>query len=133
MTKIKNYWDEIKNKETFYCGNGWEVHYNSEIGNDGKKRFYWQWPFYTGDGVKREDKSKCRKEVLFVRFKEKALASISTNRDEYQDLRSRVSDLSEEEFRELINNSGLKGFELRNYIQTKYWTSSESFASFWRC
>jgi hypothetical protein len=131
MKKEKTYWDEIKNEERNYCGQGWEVRYCREDWGE-KPKFYFRWPFVTGDGVPRDVKGKCRKEVLFQRYRQKSLASISTNRDEYQDLMSRVGEMNKEEFRKLIENSGLKGFELRNYIQTYHWTYSESFASFWR-
>ena len=138
MTKQKTYWDEIKNNETHYSGgdSGWEVHLRRDSYYDydkkvEKTRLVYHWPFSTGDGVPRSEKSKCRKDVLFARFKEKTLASASSNRQEYHDLCQRVGSMKEEEFKEAIGN--MSGFELRNYICGKYWTYAESYASFHRC
>ena len=126
MVKIKRYWDEIKNQETFYTGCGWEVQLLSDNG-----KMYFAWPFRPGDGVSRDERSKARKEVMFKRFRERQLASAVTNRTEFLDVLSRVSDMPEEDFRELAGK--YKGFELRNYILTHKLTYAESFASFWRC
>jgi hypothetical protein len=136
MAKVKTYWDVIKNNETYYYGGdmGWEVSLrkDSYYQKDTKKtKLSFQWPFRAGDGIPRAERSKCRKEVLFARFQEKTLASASANREEYYDLRRRVGHMKEEEFKEAFRN--MSGFELRNYICNKYWTESESFASFWRC
>jgi 2-hydroxy-3-keto-5-methylthiopentenyl-1-phosphate phosphatase len=138
MAKVKTYWDEIKNNETNYYGGdrGWEVrlrrdsYYDKKVVVE-KTRLVYQWPFSVGDGVPRSEKSKCRKDVLFARFKQKTLASASSNRNEYHDLCQRVGSMNEEEFREAIGN--MSGFDLRNYICNKYWTRAESFASFYRC
>lgn len=67
---------------------------------------------------------------MFQRFRQRILASASANREEFRDLMQRVGNLSEQEFMEAIGK--MRGFELRNYICQKYWTYSESFASFWR-
>ena len=128
MAKVKTYWDEIKNRETFYSGGdrGWEIHLKRDDGG----KLYFCWPFSTGDGVPVGEKSKARKEVMFKRFRERVLASASANRQEYRDLMERVGEMNEQEFKEAIGE--MRGFELRNYICQKYWTYSESFASFWR-
>ncbi len=135
MAKVKTYWDEIKNNETHYYGgdHGWEICLRKEeyyYKSEQKYRLAFQWPFRAGDGVSRAERSKCRKDVLFARFKEKTLASASANRKEYHDLCQRVGSMNEEEFKEAIGN--MTGFDLRNYICGKYWTYSESFASFYR-
>ena len=134
MAKQKTYWDEIKNNETHYNAGGWEIHLRKDTYYDKAKektRLAFKWPFSPGDGISRNEKSKCRKEVLFARFREKTLASAAANRGEYLDLMSRVGHMSESEFKEAIGN--MAGFELRNYICSKYWTHAESFASFYRC
>jgi hypothetical protein len=136
MAKVKTYWDEIKNNETHYSGGdrGWEVHLKYEkyySKKEQKHKLAFRWPFSVGDGVSRAEKSKCRKDVLFARFKQKTLASASANWEEYHDLCQRIGNMNEEEFREAIGN--MTGFDLRNYICNKYWTRAESFASFYRC
>ena len=136
MAKVKTYWNEIKNNETHYSGGdrGWEVHLRNEeyySKSEQKRRLVFQWPFSAGDGVPRAEKAKCRKDVLFARFKQKTLASASANWDEYHDLCQRVGNMNEKEFKEAIGN--MTGFELRNYICDKFWTRAESFASFYRC
>lgn len=101
MAKVKTYWDEIKNNETNYYGGdyGWEIRLRKEeyyYKSEKKYRLAFQWPF--GDGVSRAERAKCRKDVLFARFKEKTLASASANRNEYHDLCQRVGSMNEEEF-----------------------------------
>lgn len=135
MSRVKTYWDEIKNQPTHYYGGkmGWEIHYQEEQVYDFKKRGYvtklsFKWPYF--EGTPREERSRCRKEVMFKHFRRRILAQASANKTEYQDLMSRVGDLSEEEFRKTIGE--MRGFELRNYICQKHWTYAESFASFWR-
>ena len=141
MAKIKTHWDDIKDKETFYTSGtgGWEIHlrwtnehtYNPKTNvTKESKRLQFCWPWRTGDGVSREEKSKARKEVMFKRFRDRVLASASANREEYWNLMQRVCEMNEQEFKEAIGE--MRGFELRNYICQKYWTHSESFASFWR-
>jgi hypothetical protein len=134
---MKTYWDEIKNEPTFYYGGdrGWEVHLRKEEYWGGKQskpsnKMIFDFPFRAGDGVPRSEKAKCRKDVLFKRFKEKTLAQASSNQEEYRDLNRRVGKMNEIEFKKMIGN--MKGFELRNYITTNHWTYEESFASFWR-
>lgn len=70
MARVKTYWDEIKDKETFYTGNGWEIHMkqtevytfnNKTCTYKQSKRLEFCWPFRTGDGVKREERVKAKK------------------------------------------------------------------------
>ena len=143
MAKVKTYWDEIKDQETFYYGGsqGWEVHLRRQPfyifdpkTHESKEveKLQFEWPFYIGDGISRKEKAAIRKEVTMKRKLEKILASASINRNEYQDLRSRI-DTSELE-QEIIKlyNDGLKGFPLRNYIQQNHLTNSEAHSLFWR-
>jgi hypothetical protein len=143
MAKVKTYWDEIKDQETFYSGGsqGWEVHlrrqssyrYNPKTHECKEvETLQFAWPFCNGDGISREEKAQVRKDVTTKRKIEKILASASINRNEYQDLRSRI-DTSELE-QEIIKlyNDGLKGFPLRNYIQQNHLTNSEAHSLFWR-
>lgn len=139
MAKVKTYWDEIKGNETFYYGNGWEIHmkwnevYNYNVKKNAtkkSKRLEFCWPFRTGDGVTREERAKVRKAVMFARFRQRVLASASANREEYRNLMQRVGNMTEQEFMDAIGE--MRGFELRNYICQKYLTHDEAFATFWR-
>lgn len=135
MNKVKTYWDEIKNKPTFFYGGekGWEVHLiEYEVYKNGKRKteLHWQWPNWTGTDVPRSERTRCRKDVLFKRFQQKTLAMASENKDTYLDLMKRVAEMNEDEFRKAIGDK--KGFELRNHIQQKYMTHAEKYASFWR-
>lgn len=141
MAKVKTYWDEIKNDEcTFYGGSqGWEVKliwtetrkYNPKTGARRVKQLVLHWPFGAGDGVPREEKTQCREEVNFMKRRRKILAQAAQNRTEYEDLLNRVYNLSIDDFNEIIK-TGLKGYELRNYIQSNCLTDGEAYASFWR-
>jgi hypothetical protein len=70
----------------------------------------------------------CRKEVTTARKKEKILAQASRNQEEFRDLYARVSD----ENWDAIVATGLKGFDLGQYIREKYLTDSEAYTLFWR-
>jgi hypothetical protein len=139
MTKVKTYWDDIKDKETFYSGGsqGWEVHlkytnvytYNSKTHvTKESKRLQFHFPFSTGDGVSREEKSLTRKEVTFKRKKEKLLAQASRNREEYRDLVSRVK---LENWDDIVALK-MTGFTLGQYIREKYLTYNEAHSLFYR-
>ena len=141
MAKVKTYWDVIKNQETFYTGGsqGWEVHlrytdvhkYNHKT-HECKvvKALQFDWPFRSGDGVSREEKSQTRKDVTNARKIEKILASASIDRNEYQDLCKRAYGRKEEIFK--LYDEGLKGFALRNHIFFNFLTDAEAHSLFWR-
>lgn len=142
MAKVKTYWDEIKNDEVFFYGGnqGWEVHVRWETYRDWnrktgesvvRRRLTPQWPFGYGDGVSREEKALCRKDVNLQIKKRRILAQASRNQTEYRDLMGRVYGMEESEFNKIIQ-TGLKGFELGNYICHNYLTDSEAHALFWR-
>jgi len=137
MAKVKTYWDEIKNEEFFlYGGNqGWEVHFKFEnVGywdrNSGeykyKKSIQPQWPFF--EGVPREERALCRKEVMQKAKQRKILAQASRNLEEYRDLNARIN----RECWDDIVATGMKGFDLGKYIREKYLTDSEAHTLFWR-
>ena len=134
--KSLTYWDEIKNHERFYYGGdmGWEIKLCWDMIWDNRKSQYkktlrLQWPNWVGTDIPRSERSKCVKEVKFKIFKEKTLAKISSNMEEYRELNKRVRDVNEEEFREIVKHNK---FGLKKHIQENYWTEEESFASFWR-
>jgi hypothetical protein len=139
MAKVKTYWDEIKNEEFFlYGGNqGWEVHfrfvenwrYNPKTNESKKIRSLQpQWPFGYGDGVPRGERTLCKKEVMQKYKQRKMLAQASRNSEEYRDLHNRINDENWED----IVATGLKGFNLGQYIREKYLTDSEAHTLFWR-
>ncbi len=136
MKNQKTYWDETKNNPAHYYGGnqGWEVHLRREFAYTCKgkdiERWVWEWPFRTGDGVSKEEKALCRKEVKFARFKDMIISKAVTNRTDYCDLHNRCKDISEDEFRKIAKIN--KGFSFKTYIETNYLTYSEAFASFWR-
>jgi hypothetical protein len=137
MAKEKNYWDTIKNNETFYHGGkrGWEVHlrketwteYNHKKGTEKKvTRLQFQWPYF--DGVPRAERAECRKDILEQRKKERILAQASRDREEYRDLVNRVNS----ENWDAIVATGIRGFELGKYIREKYLTHNEAYSLFYR-
>lgn len=139
MAKVKTYWDEIKNEESYYYGGkqGFEVplrwtatcRYDSKTGKDIKGRsLQFQWPFGWGDGVPASEKALVRKEVKLKRKKEKMLAQASRDREEFRDLYSRIDDVNFDE----IVATGLKGFDLGQYIRERYLTRSEAHSLFYR-
>jgi hypothetical protein len=141
MKKVKTYWDEIKHEESFYYGGtqGWEIHlrWKETLTWNPKTHEYkegkslqFDFPFRAGDGVPGAEKSLVRKEVTFKRKREKLLAQASRDRAEFDDLYSRVSRVSAEEWNEIIE-SGLKGFDLGTYIRSKHYTEREAYALFW--
>ena len=143
MAKVKTYWDSIKDQETFYSGGsrGWEVHLRRlpYYRHNPKTHQYKEvetlqfvWPFYSGDGVSREEKSETRKEVTMKRKLERILASASIDRSEYYDLCSRINtpELKQEIIK--LHDDGLKGFSLRNYIQHNHLTDAQAHTLFWR-
>jgi hypothetical protein len=137
MAKEKNYWDTIKNNETFYHGGkrGWEVHLRKETWTeyDYKKgaekkvtRLQFQWPYF--DGVPRAERAECRKDILEQRKKERILAQASRDREEYRDLCARVDS---ENWNEIVK-TGITGFPLGNYIRHNFLTHSEAHSLFYR-
>jgi len=139
MAKVKTYWDEIKDQETFYYGGnrGWEIHlrwentytWDRKTGeNKVGRRLQFQFPFCPGDGVPAAEKALVRKEVTTARKKEKMLAQASRNREEFRDLYARISDENWDE----IVATGLKGFDLGKYIRERYLTHNESYSLFYR-
>ena len=141
MKKVKTYWDEIKDQETFYCGGsqGWEVHLNRQPSYRCNPKTHeckevetlqFAWPFYAGDGVSREEKSQTRKDVSRKRKLEKILASASVDRSEYLELCKRSYGRNDEIFK--LYDDGLKGFALRNHIAINFWTDAEAHSLFWR-
>lgn len=138
MGKVKTYWDEIKKEETHFYGGErcWEVYLRYEDRYDSrtdttKQSLTLQFPFSTGDGVPREEKSLCRKEVMFQVKKRRELAKASSNHTEYRDLQSRTRDMGNAEFNDLLKR-GLKGFNLRDYIIQNHLTSGEAYSLFYR-
>jgi hypothetical protein len=139
MAKVKTYWDEIKNDEFFlYGGNwGWEIHFRFEnVGRwDPKtgehkytKSLQPQWPFgYGSEKVPREEKALCKKEVMQQYKQRKMLAQASRNKEEYRDLHSRINN---ERWEDIVA-TGLKGFNLGQYIRSKYLTEREAYALFY--
>ena len=141
MKKVKTYWDEIKDQETFYYGGsqGWEVHLRRQPSYRCNPKTHeckevetlqFQWPFYTGDGVSREEKSQTRKDVSRKRKLEKILASASVDRNEYLDLCKRAYGKHDEILK--LYNDGLKGFALRNHIIQHFLTDGEAYSLFYR-
>ena len=144
MAKVKTYWDEIKNEEFFLHGGnwGWEIHfrfettqtYNRKTGErKTSKTLKPQWPFgdYGSDRkVPREEKALCKKEVMLKHKQRKMLAQASRNQEEFRDLYSRISRISEEEWNEIVA-TGLKGFDLGNYIRQSRYTEREANALFY--
>jgi hypothetical protein len=139
MAKVKSYWDEIKNDEFFlYGGNqGWEVHFrwtetslfDRKTGEfKRRKTIQPQWPFGYGDRIPRGERTLCKKEVMQKYKQRKILAQASRNSEEYRDLHARINDERWED----ILATGLKGFNLGQYIREKYLTDSEAHALFWR-
>ena len=145
MKKVKTYWDEIKDEEChFYGGSmGWEVHLSWEVywdysksrfGNgepEKKRQLKIQWPWSWDDKLPRGEKAQTRKDVLLQKKTRKLLAQASSNRSEFHDLNDRTYNMSPEEWDELFK-LGLKGFDLRNYIQHTKLTDSEAHSLFWR-
>ena len=143
MAKVKTYWDEIKDQETFYYGGsqGWEVHLRRQPSYRCNPKTHeckevetlqFTWPFYAGDGVSREEKSQTRKDVSRKRKLEKILASASVDRSEYLDLCKRVCDKTKEELVIRLFSNGLKGFNLRNHINQNFYTNDEAYSLFYR-
>ena len=142
MTRVKTYWDEIKNDEVYFHGGsqGWEVKlgwveywkWDQKTGEQTKtKKLELQFPFGYGDGVKASEKSQTRKEVNFQKKQRKILAQASRNRQEFEDLNNRVYRMSNEDFNDILK-SGLKGFSLGQYIREKHLTEGEAYSLFWR-
>ena len=127
MTKIKTYWDEIKNHPSRFSGGkqGWEV-IRERCPYSNKMIFIF--PFSSGDGVSREEKALCRKDVKKQFELIKTLAQASRNREEYRDLYNRVSD---ENWNEIVA-TGLKGFDLGKYISERYLTQDQAYTLFYR-
>lgn len=143
MAKVKTYWDEIKDIEMFYYGGsqGWEVHlrysdtyrYNPKTHESKKTQtLQFQWPFYTGDGVSREEKSQTRKDVTKSRKLERILASASIDRSEYLDLCKRTYSKTNQEAVIDLYSKGIKGFALRNHIIQHFLTDGEAYSLFYR-
>jgi len=141
MAKVKTYWDEIKNEESYYYGGkqGFEVplkwvetrRYDSKTRTTKRgKSLQFQWPFGCGDGVPASEKALVRKEVTAARKKEKMLAQASRNQEEFRDLYNRISRISEDEWNEIVA-TGLKGFDLGNYIRQSRYTEREANALFY--
>ena len=137
MTKVKTYWDKIKNDETHFSGGdyGWEVHLRREEYYDWKKRekifkLQLQWPYFDKT-VPRSERKKCREEVTQQVRLRRELAKASRDRSEYLDLQARIYDLSFEEKNELLKK-GIKGFNLGSYIRHNYLTHAEAHSLFWR-
>ncbi len=139
MAKNKTLWDTIKNDEFFLYGGkqGWEVHFRFEVVGSfnratgeykRRKVLQPQWPFGYGDGVSREEKALCRKEVMQKHKQRKMLAQASRNETEYRDLHSRINS---ERWEDIVA-TGLTGFDLANYIRVTYLTDDEVHALFWR-
>ena len=139
MAKVKTYWDEIKNEESYYYGGkqGFEVplkwvetyHYDDKTHTSKRgKSLQFQWPFGYGDGVPASEKALVRKEVKAKRKKEKMLAQASRNQEEFRDLYARVTDENWDE----IVATGLKGFDLGQYVREQHLTHSEAHSLFWR-
>jgi hypothetical protein len=138
MAKNKTFWDEIKNDGFWLYGGtqGWEVHFTLEETvtidhktgkSKRKKSLQPQWPFGYGDGVSREEKALCRKEVMQKHKQRKMLAQASRNEAEYRDLHLRV----DSERWENILATGITGLALGNYIRATYLTEREGYALFW--
>jgi hypothetical protein len=141
MTKVKNYWNEIKDQETSFTGGsrGWYVplrfeddwKYDRKTGEEVKvRKLKLQFPFGSGDGVSREEKRQCREDVMQQKKLRRKLAMASRNEEEYRDLRSRFFGCSEEE-KDQILNSKLKGFELGDFIRSKFLTNMEANSLFY--
>ena len=139
MTKVKTYWDEIKNEESYYYGGtrGWEIplrwvdvsKYDNKTHKTVKSRsLQFVFPFSSGDGVSSVEKALTRKEVKLSRQKEKMLAQASRNVEEFRELRSRVYG----ESWGMIASTGLKGFDLARYIQNTFITQNEANSLFYR-
>ena len=137
MAREKNYWDTIKNDETFYHGGarGWEVHlrkethymWDSKTGTEKKvTKLEFKWPYF--DGVPRAERALCRKDILAQRKKERILAQASRDREEYRDLCARVQS---EKWDEILK-TGITGFPLGNYIRHNFLTYSEAHSLFYR-
>ena len=144
MAKVKTYWDEIKDDEVnFYGGSmGWEVRlmwvdryqWNSNKRVSIKKRrleLQWPWGYGGNEKLPKGEKAQTRKDVLLQKKVRKLLAQASTNSSEYRDLNSRTYNMSPDDWDELFK-LGLKGFDLRNYIQRTNLTDGEAHALFWR-
>jgi hypothetical protein len=143
MKKVKTYWDEIKDQETFYYGGsqGWEVHLRRQPSYRCNPKTHeckevetlqFTWPFYAGDGVSREEKSQTRKDVSRKRKLEKILASASVDRSEYLDLCKRTYSETNQEAVIDLYSKGLKGFALRNHIIQHFLTDGEAYSLFYR-
>jgi hypothetical protein len=139
MAKVKTYWDEIKNDEFFLYGGsqGWEVHFRRvKVGHWDKKSgehkykesIQPQWPFSYGEKLPKGEKALCKKEVMQKYKQRKMLAQASRNYGEYRDLHNRINNENWED----IVATGLKGFNLGQYIREKYLTDSEAHTLFWR-
>ena len=137
MAKEKNYWDTIKNNETFYHGGkrGWEVHLRKETWTeyDHKtgtsklvSRLVWQWPYF--EGVPRAERAECRKDILEQRHRERILGQASRDRGEYRDLCERVY---KEDWNKILA-TGIRGFELGRYIRETFLTESQAYTLFYR-
>ena len=147
MARAKTYWDEIKDDEThFYGGSmGWEVHlrwveyWDYSRSNEGlgepvlKRKLELQWPWgYSGqEKLPKGEKKRARKEVMLVKKLRKLLAQASSNRSEYNELRARTSDLTDEDWQEIFD-MGMKRSDLSSYIQRNYLTDGEAHSLFWR-
>jgi hypothetical protein len=140
MTKVKNYWDKIKDKETHYSGGeyGWEVHlkmntYRVWDHKTNKEKIVskleYQWPYWAE--TPRAERALCRKEVLEKRKQHKILAQASRDGEEFYDLQNRVGGINSDIWNE-VKELNIKGFDLGKYIRERYLTDDQAYTLFYR-
>jgi hypothetical protein len=131
--KVKTYWDEIKNEHTYFTAGarGWEIKYMdiniTRVASNEKPTMKLIFPFGYHDGVPYSEKVECRKDANRQFKQYKMLAQASRDHLEFKDLFSRINN---ERWEDILDTK-LKGFELGNYIRSKYLTERESYALFW--
>ena len=145
MGKIKTYWDVIKDEECHFYGgsSGWEVHLKwetywdytkSRLGKgepEKKRKLALQWPWSWDQKLPKGEKAQTRKDVLLQKKVRKLLAKASASSSEFRELNERTYNMSQDDWDELFQ-TGLKGFDLRNYIQRTKLTDGEAHSLFWR-
>ena len=96
-----------------------------------KRKLVLQWPWSWDTKLPKGEKAQTRKDVLLQKKVRKLLAHASASRSEFRELNERTYNMSQDDWDELFQ-TGLKGFDLRNYIQRTKLTDGEAHALFWR-
>ena len=137
MAKAKTYWDEIKNENRYYHAGkgGWECKYvndtycvwnNTLQTRKEKKIMRWVWPSFSG--LSRSERAAVKNDAKFQRYRQMHIAKMCSDREEYTNMSRRLSDVSETEFRDLVESGKMN----QSYITYHYLTNDEEYSLFYR-